>query len=322
MDLIKNNLMENFAAFWFIFANVYGAYTLPFTLFFLLLINAWLIIAVVLYILCVWTMDKSVAEQGGRRLECVRNFILWRHLKNYFPVSVSLNEPFKLDQKRNYLFCYYSQGTIGLGSTLSFGTTTGGFKQLFPYHKPYIFSYDVDSTPVYRDYLLSLGFCKTSVTSINWVLSSKGGNAGMLVIEEPNEWLYKQSDHFFLPLLNKKGFVKLAIKSGSPLVPVIAFGDDVFCKFTIKKGSICKKIQQLTKALVNCGTISRSSLLPKKQPINIIVGKPVDIKKVSNPSPTEVEFVHKLFILGITELFEKHKFQYLRDPDNTHLVLC
>ncbi|KAK4881222.1 hypothetical protein RN001_004541 [Aquatica leii] len=214
---------------------------------------------------------------------------------------------------------------VGIGNFLSFGTAAGGFNDLFPNHKPYSFASDsVYKVPLYREYLLSFGYCKATVPSIKWVLSnSAGGNAGVLVIGNAleAEYVHPNGTLWFVQR-HKKGFVKLAIKNGTPLVPVIGFGE---LNVIEKSNSIYKTKIQIVKEWLKSDKqiipILKKLFLPIKNPIHVIVGKPINIQQVVNPSPKEVDFVHKVFVYRLTELFEKHKHTYLSDPDNTHLML-
>ena len=36
-----------------------------------------------------WYLDLSKPWQGGRRIEAFRRCIIWRYMKDYFPISVS-----------------------------------------------------------------------------------------------------------------------------------------------------------------------------------------------------------------------------------------
>ena len=52
-----------------------------------------------------------------------------------------------------------------------------------------------------------------------------------------------------------------------------------------------------------------------------IVGEPIEIKKVENPSVEEVSAKHDEYLSALSALFEKHKTKYGISEDS-HLEFC
>jgi len=40
-----------------------------------------------------WFIDREKPSKGGRRIHAVRNSIVWRYMRDYFPVTVSVIDP-------------------------------------------------------------------------------------------------------------------------------------------------------------------------------------------------------------------------------------
>ena len=53
----------------------------------------------------------------------------------------------------------------------------------------------------------------------------------------------------------------------------------------------------------------------------ILVGAPIKVDKVKNPSPEEIEKFHLHYVEALQELFEKHKKNYGISEDK-HLEIC
>ena len=69
--------------------------------------------------------------------------------------------------------------------------------------------------PLHRDFLLSLGMCDVSKESITHICTKKGvGNAAIIVIGGAAESLEASPGNATLTLKNRKGFVKMALKTG------------------------------------------------------------------------------------------------------------
>uniref|UniRef100_A0A8D0G6J9 Uncharacterized protein n=1 Tax=Sphenodon punctatus TaxID=8508 RepID=A0A8D0G6J9_SPHPU len=37
-----------------------------------------------------WALDWDTPSKGGRRIHCVRNSVVWRYMRDYFPITVSV----------------------------------------------------------------------------------------------------------------------------------------------------------------------------------------------------------------------------------------
>lgn len=56
--------------------------------------------------------------------------------------------------------------------------------------------------------------------------------------------------------------------------------------------------------------------LPYRVPLNVVVGKPIPVKKIESPTDEQIDELHKRYIQALTELFEanKHKYSIIKDP--------
>jgi hypothetical protein len=50
--------------------------------------------------------------------------------------------------------------------------------------------------------------------------------------------------------------------------------------------------------------------LPFRSPVNVVVGKPIPVKKVESPTQEQIDELHTRYIKALTELFEANKEQY------------
>ncbi|KAF2880662.1 hypothetical protein ILUMI_25501 [Ignelater luminosus] len=285
------------------------------------------------YLIWIWVFDKKACERGGRRVKCVRGCTIWKALKEYYPVDIKKDsEEIKLDPKRNYLFCSFPHGILCAGIFTAFGTRTGGFHKLFPKHTPHILTLKpFFLLPLFRDFLLSMGLCAASAKSINYLMSKPGGgNAALLVVGGAAEVFYSKPGQYNLVLKNRKGFVRLALKNGSPLVPTFSFGEtDIYDQISSSEGSLLRTFQEWIKKIVGFPPIMilgrgffqySFGLLPHRKPINVIVGKPIDVERVENPSQEQIDALHAAFIKQLIKLFDKNKHKYLEDAE-TNLVI-
>lgn len=269
----NGKLLQLFAAIWFMFFNVWGAIIGPTIIVLLIFTSSKYWIFVITYLFWIWVIDKNTAAEGGRRWERMRNWKLWAHFKNYFPICLKKDGEFDLKPNKNYLFCTFPHGLLSIGMFSSFATACEDFAHLFPKHKPYVFTYDVKfRLPIYREYLLCMGMCTVTPDSLNSVLGSKaGGNIGVLAVGFPYEGYCPKS--YTIVLKNQKGFVKQAIKNGCSLVPVITFGEeDVFKQIDDQKAIFFRRFQEFFKLFVGFvpAVFHKNGILPKRKAIHVI----------------------------------------------------
>jgi len=93
-----------------------------------------------------------------------------------------------------------------------------------------------------------------------------------------------------LLLQRRKGFVRLALNQGVPLVPVISFGEtDMYNMLEIAEGSVLHEAQSVYQRLFGFtvplfwgktiwGIVP--SVMPKRTPIHIVVGPPLRAPKI------------------------------------------
>uniref|UniRef100_A0A8D2HTQ5 Acyltransferase n=1 Tax=Urocitellus parryii TaxID=9999 RepID=A0A8D2HTQ5_UROPR len=118
-----------------------------------LLGRAWVL--VVLYLIWLYG-DRSTPRAGGRRSAWVRNWAIWRHFCDYFPIS--LVKTAELDPSRNYLFGFHPHGVLVVGAFGNFCTEATGFSRLFPGLRPHLLMLPCwFQIPIFRDYIMTSG---------------------------------------------------------------------------------------------------------------------------------------------------------------------
>ena len=53
-------------------------------------------------------------------------------------------------------------------------------------------------------------------------------------------------------------------------------------------------------------TCFRFGLLPYRKPINVVVGKPIKVKKIENPTREEIENMHETYVKELQKLYDKY----------------
>ncbi|KAK9402587.1 2-acylglycerol O-acyltransferase 2-A-like [Crotalus adamanteus] len=173
-----------------------------------------------------WAFDWDTPSKGGRSSHRMQNSVIWRYMKDYFPVS--LVKTADLDPSKNYIFGFHPHAILPAGGFINLCTEANGFSKHFPGLKLYPTMLSMlFRVPFFRDYWMSLGAIPSSKESASYILRKKeGGNIVMIVVGGAKEALDAHPGAYTLVLQNRKGFVRLAIENGMPLVPVFSFGEN------------------------------------------------------------------------------------------------
>ncbi|XP_027014433.1 diacylglycerol O-acyltransferase 2 [Tachysurus fulvidraco] len=293
-------------------------------LLYLLCTDCWVISAV--YI--AWLIfDWNTPKQGGRRSSWVRNWTVWKYFKDYFPIR--LIKTHNLPPNRNYIFGYHPHGIFCFGAFCNFSTEATGFSKKFPGIKPSLATLAGNfRLPLLRDYLMSGGICPVNRHSIDYLLSCNGtGNAVVIVVGGAAESLDCVPGMNAVTLRNRKGFIKLALQKGADLVPVYSFGENESYKQVIfEEGSWWRWVQKKLQKLLGfapcifhgCGFFFTESwgFVPYGKPINTVVGEPITVPKLEEPTPDVVEMYHTMYVNSLTTLFDKYKTRFgLKESD-------
>ncbi|EMP40046.1 Diacylglycerol O-acyltransferase 2 [Chelonia mydas] len=158
--------------------------------------------------------DWDAPEQGGRRSAWVRNWPVWKHFRDYFPIQ--LVKTHSLLPSHNYIIGAHPHGILCVGAFCNFITESTGFSEKFPGIRPFLATLAGNfRLPVFREYLMSGGLCPVTRQAIGYLLSQNGsGNAVAVVIGGAAESLSCQPGITTLILKNRKGFVRMALQHG------------------------------------------------------------------------------------------------------------
>ncbi|KPP59985.1 2-acylglycerol O-acyltransferase 2-A-like [Scleropages formosus] len=315
-------------------------------MFILLSLSRWWILAA-LYAGWLY-LDRDTPSCGGRRSHWVRSWTVWKYFSDYFPIT--LIKTVDLDPKHNYLFGFHPHGVLVAGGFGNFCTEASGFSTLFPGLMPYLLMLPFwFRVPFFRDYIMCgggvpvpalltvrgyRGLVSSEKASASYILSRPGGgHVAVVAVGGAPESLDARPGALTLQVLNRKGFVKMALKHGyetavAHLVPVFSFGEnELFDQMENPVGSLLRRLQERLQKVMGValplfharGVFQYSfGLLPYRKPIHTVVGRPIAVTQTPSPSAEDIETLHKLYLEGLTQLFEENKAIY-GIPQNKHL---
>ncbi|XP_026321870.1 2-acylglycerol O-acyltransferase 2-A-like isoform X2 [Hyposmocoma kahamanoa] len=281
----------------------------------------------------IWFLnDIDVCNKGGRKYEWVRNWSWWRYYRDYFPIK--LVKTTDLDCSCNYLFACFPHGVVSSGAFGAFATNALDFYKMFPGMTCNMITLSGHFlVPFFRDFILAMGGCASSRESLLYLLDKKRhrGKCVALIVGGAAEALDSHPGEYKVILKRRRGFVRIAMQSGAPLVPVFSFGEpDVFRPFNNPENSLLRRFQEAVRKFTGISPmfpIGRGvfqynyGVLPIRAPITTVVGRPMEVVKNLEPTDEEIDAVHAEFTERLIELFESEKKKHLKNSENVQLVI-
>ena len=180
----------------------------------MLYFNLYTRLFVLVYLGWAFIIDKNTPHKGGRFLPFLRRLSIWKHYADFFPLS--LIKTHELDPSKNYVFGCHPHGVMAFGTSGNFATEATGFSKLFPGIIAHLITLNIQfRIPLYREGLMFMGINPASKESISHILTQMGpGHSCVVVVGGTAEALETRPGNFKLVLKSRKGFVKIALKSG------------------------------------------------------------------------------------------------------------
>lgn len=273
----------------------------------------------------------SNAGQDGtlrHRKEWLRRLPIWSLYASYFPARLHRTQ--ELPATRKYIFGYHPHGIISHGAFAAFATEALGFSQLFPGITNTILTLDSNfRIPLYRDYAIRLGIGSVSRESCENLLSKGGpngegmGRAITIVIGGARESLDAEPGRMRLVLARRKGFVKMAVRTGADLVPVLCFGEnELYEQLNPQEHPRVHRFQLLVKKLMGFtipifharGVFNYDvGMMPYRRPLNVVVGRPVQVVQSQKPDPAYVDEVHTQYVQELQRIWDEWKDTFAKD---------
>ncbi|XP_048338711.1 diacylglycerol O-acyltransferase 2-like [Sphaerodactylus townsendi] len=276
--------------------------------------------------------DWGTPEKGGRSSSWVRKWTIWNHFRDYFPVQ--LVKTHNLLPSHNYIVGIHPHGILCVGAFCNFVTRSTGFCEKFPGIKASLAVLAGNfRLPVFREYLMSGGMCPVTRQAIGHLLSKNGpGNAVVIAVGGAAESLASRPGLLTLTLKNRKGFVRLALQHGAHLVPSFSFGEnDLFQQAVFEEGTRLKSFQNRFQKLFGFApcffygrgftSVRSRGFLPFPRPVTTVIGEPVTVPKIEQPSSRTVDAYHAMYVQALLKLFNDHKAKYgLSETDKLQIL--
>jgi len=131
--------------------------------------------------------------------------------------------------------------------------------------------------------------------------------------------MHSQPQTDVLVLKKRQGFIRLALETGAELVPVYAYGiTDLYHQMEAFKRQRLWLLAKTRFAVTFGWGTWFGYLLPEKRPVYMLIGKPIEVTQVDNPTDEQIDALHQQYIEQLITLFEDFN---AKSGENRQLII-
>ena len=250
----------------------------------------------------------------------LQNLSLWNGVAAYFNATVTC-ETGELPSEKQYIFASFPHGTCTIHHALTATDCCGMLSKVYRGSRRDLAATVLFYIPFVREVIMLTGNVDASASTAHYNL--RKGHSLLIFIGGEKEQLMTRPNEHKIYCKERKGFIKLALQYGTPIVPTYCFGEnetyhtsDLFIGFR-------KLLQKHFKLGIPIIWGVYGTLMPLKVKMGVEIGKPIPVQKLSPEqiTPEAIDALHTEFLKEMNRLFERTKRQYGVPDDQTLLVL-
>nr|QBG05558.1 diacylglycerol acyltransferase [Chromochloris zofingiensis] len=232
--------------------------------------------------------------------------------KDYFPTKVIVEDESTLQRDKAYVIGLEPHSSLPVAVPAVFGSESPLLPAALRGNCHGLASSVCFQFPLVRHLWWWLGLRPIDRHSMAALL--RHGKSVVLVPGGVQECLYMQPGSELAFLRNRKGFVRMAMRHGAPIIPVFAFGQSNTFQWYrpgppwVSEAFVAKLSRRI--GMVPLLIMGRwGTPLPIQTPMTVVFGKPIPVPHTETPSDELVQEHLDKFITAMETLFHKYKAQ-------------
>eukprot|EP00741_Cyanophora_paradoxa_P016522 tig00020927_g15953.t1 len=270
--------------------------------------------------LLVWSLFDPAPTRGGRRWPGFQQGRIMQAMSDYFPCSLQLSSPLPPGPK---IFGIHPHGVFTFSAFTVLGGPEGSRKlgELYISATSLLFC-----VPFIRDFALAVGCIHADRETLERTL--RAGKSVTITVGGVREGLETRTGRNRLVLSKRNGFVRIACRTGAPLVPVFMFGETDIFRIVAPAGGRFPMTRLLRalhipvppfvgRPLPLPFPLSLPTPLPHRRALRTVVGEALDVGPAEeSPSGERLAAVHGRYCAALRRLYAAH-----RQPGDPELEL-
>ena len=157
-----------------------------------------------------------------------------------------------------------------------------------------------------------IGYIPAQQSAILEALTKREENVGVILDGIAGMFHPNSSRYETLHLKNRKGIIKIALKAGVSIVPVYGFGHTAAYTVLVDPFGILERLSNALQTSLTPFWGRWGWLLgpPRRVPITVCLGNPVQCPQVDNPTQEQIDKYHSQLLRHYEEVFDQHKGAY------------
>jgi 1-acyl-sn-glycerol-3-phosphate acyltransferase len=164
--------------------------------------------------------------------------------------------------------------------------------------------------PIVAFFMRKIGYIPAKSKDILETLTKKEENVG--VVLDGIAGMFQGSKEETAHILARKGIVKIALRAGTPIVPVYGFGHTSLYNVVVDPFGLLEMLSnKLDTALTPFfGRYGWFLGPPKRHPVTVCLGEPILCPQMAEPTQADIDLYHKKMLASFQQVFEQHKTAY------------
>lgn len=237
---------------------------------------------------------------------------IWKTWCEYFSFTV-MQKGKGVSPDRHYIFVEFPHGVFPLGFMLS---ATIVQKVLTGLRVEGAIASILFRIPVLAQLCHWFGSRPATTGNIHKLLDQ--GSAGLMAGGIAEIFLSSR-EHEKVYLKKRKGFVKIALQRGAPLVPIYYFGNTQLLDFA--GGPAMQKVSRSLRMSLLLFYGRWYLPVPYQVPITMVIGEPMEVEQVDNPTDEQINQLHERFVAELHKLFDEYKHKVGGNWHNKQLLV-